>query len=709
MRRKILSAALAMSMAMGLWINGSAAIAAETGTDTEMATVTDAESLEETQESVSTDQTVDAQGFVWDGTMIVGYQGTGGMIKIPETCTIINASAFKGNTTLTGVQISKNVEWISEDAFKGCTNLSSVNITEGIKSIGSGAFGGCTSLKSFSLPASVTGIGYRMLEGCSALEKIVVASGSESYTDGNSNAIIEKKTNKLMAGCKNTTIPDSVTMIAYGAFKGCSGLTEITIPEGVTSIKSGAFYDCTALRKVNIPAKVTEIQVTAFYRCGSLTELNIPASTTIIEDGAFEGCKGLKKITVAKENPVYNSNGNCNAVVETETGKLLVGCESTKLVEGITSIGRGIFYGCTGLKEVEIPSTITKIDGSAFLGCTGLTRLKIANGVTTIGDKAFGGCTGLTEVEIPSSVTKIGLNPFDQCSGLKKIVVAADNPAYNSGTNCNAIIETETGKLVSGCVNTIIPDTVKTLETLAFRGCTGLKMIEIPESVQTIFMDSFNECDNLKEIWGYPGTRAETFAKGNKYTFIDMTALMSDVTNVKAAAAGRNQVKVTWDKVEGATGYIVYAKKNGNYAKLTVTAATSYTDTKALDNEYNFYFVYAYTKTPSGKIVVGKCQKYAYAKGTCKAVTNLKASSVKGGVKLTWTKSVGADGYIVYGKRPGGTYGYVGMTSKNTSTSYTDTKADKKNYNFYWVFPYHNKNGKRVIGPICGYVYGKAK
>ena len=92
------------------------------------------------------------------------------------------------------------------------------------------------------------------------------------------------------------------------------------------------------------------------------------------------------------------------------------------------------------------------------------------------------------------------------------------------------------------------------------------------------------------------------------------------------------------------------------------------------------------------------------------AVTNLKASSVKGGVKLTWTKSAGADGYIVYGKKTDFKYGYIGMTTKNTATSYTDTKANKGSYNFYWVFPYHyDKNGKRVIGPICGYVYGRAK
>lgn len=77
--------------------------------------------------------------------------------------------------------------------------------------------------------------------------------------------------------------------------------------------------------------------------------------------------------------------------------------------------------------------------------------------------------------------------------------------------------------------------------------------------------------------------------------------------------------------------------------------------------------------------VYGKAQK-------CAAVTDLKASSVKGGVKLTWTKSAGAEGYLVYGIHPGEKYGYIGMTTKaqhlqirrhpaqiGTSTGYSHT------------------------------------
>lgn len=69
------------------------------------------------------------------------------------------------------------------------------------------------------------------------------------------------------------------------------------------------------------------------------------------------------------------------------------------------------------------------------------------------------------------------------------------------------------------------------------------------------------------------------------------------------------------------------------------------------------------------------------------AVTDLKASSVKGGVKLTWTKSAGAEGYLVYGIHPGEKYGYIGMTTKGTT--FTDKKASSTDWNFYWVFPYH--------------------
>ena len=137
---------------------------------------------------------------------------------------------------------------------------------------------------------------------------------------------------------------------------------------------------------------------------------------------------------------------------------------------------------------------------------------------------------------------------------------------------------------------------------------------------------------------------------------------------------------------------------------------TGYTDTKAIDTDYNFYWVYPFKYDANGKRVIGKCTKYVYAKGICTATENVKASSVKGGVKLTWSKKAGASGYLIYGKKTGGKYGYIGMTKGYGATSYTDKGALKSAYNFYWVIPYHySKSGKLVAGQTGKYVFGKAK
>lgn len=200
-----------------------------------------------------------------------------------------------------------------------------------------------------------------------------------------------------------------------------------------------------------------------------------------------------------------------------------------------------------------------------------------------------------------------------------------------------------------------------------------------------------------------------SYENNNQYfSLANLKATPQPVTNLKAVPAGKNKVKLTWTASKNAEGYLVYSQKNGKYGYCTMaTKQTMAIDTKALDTEYNFYWVYPYVKDGSGKRIVGKCTKYVYAKGIVPAVTNLKATSLKGSVKLTWTSSPGADGYLIYGKTASGKYGYISMTTK--ATSYTHKKASKAEYNFYWVYPYHNKNGKRVIGLKCNYVYGKAK
>ena len=137
---------------------------------------------------------------------------------------------------------------------------------------------------------------------------------------------------------------------------------------------------------------------------------------------------------------------------------------------------------------------VNSIGDHAFESCYDLVSVSIPNSVTKIGSGAFRGCSGLTSIEIPCNVTSIGGGAFIGCSGLTSIIVAYDNTVYDSRNNSNAIIETSTNTLVTGCQNTVIPNSIRTIESYAFGDCTGLTSLFIPNSVVWINDYAFNGC-----------------------------------------------------------------------------------------------------------------------------------------------------------------------------------------------------------------------
>jgi hypothetical protein len=104
---------------------------------------------------------------------------------------------------------------------------------------------------------------------------------------------------------------------------------------------------------------------------------------------AFSGCSGLTSIVVESGNTVYDSRNNCNAVIETKTNKLVVGCQNTVVPTTVTRIGELAFYECSSLKSIIIPNSVETIGESAFYGCTGLVSVTIPSSVTTIEEYAF--------------------------------------------------------------------------------------------------------------------------------------------------------------------------------------------------------------------------------------------------------------------------------------------------------------------------------
>ena len=449
-------------------------------------------------------------------------------VTIGNSVTSIGEQAFENCSSLISITIPNSVTSIGDRAFYDCTSLTSVTIGNSVTSIGYGAFENCSSLTSITIPNSVTSIENRAFSGCSSLTSINVDSNNPNYSsvDG---VLFNKDKTTLVAypGGKQGayTIPNSVTSIGYGAFSGCSSLSSVTIPNSVTSIGEGAFSGCSSLSSVTIPNSVTSIGDYAFSGCSKLTSpvynAHCFAYMPISYSGAYAIPEGIKQIA----------------------GSAFSGCSSLSSVtipNSVTSIGDYAFYKCSSLTSITIPNSVTSIGDYAFEYCSKLTSvhitdlaawcnidfenyanplyyahklylngelvkdLVIPNSVTSIGDYAFHGCSSLSSVTIPNSVTSIGVHAFLDCSSLTSVHITdlaawcnIDFGVYTANPLYYAYKLYLNGELVKDLV---IPNSVTSIGSYAFYGCSSLTSITIPNSVTSIGSGAFYDCESLTSV-----------------------------------------------------------------------------------------------------------------------------------------------------------------------------------------------------------------
>lgn len=375
-------------------------------------------------------------------------------IRLPFGLSSIEWGSFENCTRLSSVVLPDGVTEIGRSAFSGCSALEEIHLPESLTEIKGWAFQGCRSLKGIFIPSCVKGIGAQRQErfsrayssafsGCSKLEEMVVSPDNPSFDSREGcNAIIETASNTLIAGCRNTVIPDSVTGIGPSAFEGCSCPEQLFIPDSVTEIGRDAFKGCSGLRVIYVPVGT------------DLTDACLPAGVQVFERAV---------------------NPEDNAEIEVQVS------------------------GHDGPIAMYVPDSSARIGDGALCSCLGLRSIHIPDSVTEIGQEAFFGCTGMKTIHIPGNVTEIGDAAFAH-NRFIGMTVSPDNPRYDSREDCNAIIDSDSNTLIAGCKKTVIPEGVNRIGTGAFFECLGLTEIHIPDGVTEIGDQAFRGCSELKEI-----------------------------------------------------------------------------------------------------------------------------------------------------------------------------------------------------------------
>ncbi len=331
-----------------------------------------------------------------------------------------------------------------------------------------------------------------------------------------------------------------------------ASLTEVEIPDSiyynlthipVTELWKEAFANCTRLESIKIGSCVKTINSCCFKNCRNLRSIFLPASLSeiVIEvsiydnvcsgGSIFNGCTSLESIVVDEANPTLDSRGGCNAIIETATNRLIVGCKSTIIPESVEmisdcafqnvaldqenvvlsnlSLGRCSFYGAT-LHSVTIGDNITTIPNSCFRSSV-IDNIEFGNSLLTIENYAFNESVIKNDLVLPESLITIRASSFRFATfpaitfggSLKTIgsVAFRDSKGYQSLTIPKSVEQIDGYAFFGAPFEHItFNNSMKNFGYSLVRECKKLKSLVIPRSVNVIEDYSVAVCYSLDSL-----------------------------------------------------------------------------------------------------------------------------------------------------------------------------------------------------------------
>ena len=384
--------------------------------------------------------------FIWQGQLL-DYRGTSKMPVIPDTVSVIGASAFwrsdiTGVTipssvkligasafyecaSLTSVDIPGSVERIDNNAFCGCTGMTSVKLNKGLKVIGEGGFNDCEGLTSLVLPEGLTTLEERAFYDCENIERFTFP---KSLTDMEDSSIYTSKWYEGLAdgaelycgsvflGCKGEKYPSKLTvrpgtkMVRIEDY--LDGVNELILPDGLESLiitPEGVSDEC-GITALTVPESVNYIEL---RNISNLTNITLP-ETAVLAEGCFSGCYQIEDLAIPKGNQTLY--GVCVG----RTAHVVLPDDVLE-VRGPISNGDPFRYntesGNSSLKSIDLGSVRVLTDG-ALSDCVALERVTLPDSLIELGDGVFSGCAQLRSVQGGKNVRQIGDGCFSACPAL---------------------------------------------------------------------------------------------------------------------------------------------------------------------------------------------------------------------------------------------------------------------------------------------------
>lgn len=638
------------------------------------------------------------------------------------------------------LSIENGVTRIGEKAFTECSKLKTVTISESVRAVGEAAFMNCSALTTLIIPCSTET--FASFVDCIELNNITVTTGTGEWADSswypwndasntgdsivitleNGISYIPNYTFWDSSRIVSVSIPNSVRSIGERAFAGCDKLVSCDIPNGVETIDNSAFSGCEALKTITLPTSLTRIGTNAFSGCRSIKTITIPGTLEYVGQDAFCSCSSLTSATIKSgvKNIKYGLFEGCKALT------------SVTIENGITAIANGMFDECEGLKKLTIPKSVTSIGSFAFYDCIGLTDITIPENVTLIDEFAFGYCSALSSVTLSNKVNKLGNMAFSGCSQLKdvwyngsvsdRVAMIDPNAGNGNGNFLDATWHYSIEESISGTVEWDTDDVQfkGTTPYVIANGSAQTPRFTVKNIVDGSVVDPANyDYEYQENTNAGTGYVFVTFKKGYTGTCRGQFKIYLQPTTTTTVANVSNGIKLTWSKVAGADGYVIYRRAwssttNGwtDFVRWNNTTALNWTDTKVYAGTRYQYGIKAYFNKRidpvTGAEIGGNVGdnfnlgEVGPLKTTVRITTRVLNSVTAGSKEMTvkWTPSKNFTGYqIKYATDKNFTKNVVAIKITDPKTAQTVIKNLKKGTTYYvTIRSYHEFNGMTYFG-----------